>query len=236
MSQAQQYLDRKEAKRADQELQRAERQMQRLTQLVGSDLAQAMRNLWLAFQNYSTSRIQEARKYLKISKTHLDKTANMGNRWERSEAASLSGEIYKLDNKLNSRETGVEMLLKSAWERNKALVERSAEYLASGWTEAETTLKGENNLIEAKLHVAYAETYQVTTHEPEKALGELDKALSYLGKEAKDRLADKASQKKVNDVVIEVTALKANPEKNDFSVQDRYDNIRILLNRLIQEL
>ncbi len=126
--------------------------------------------------------------------------------------------------------------MKAAWEKGEALAERSSAYLAAHISEEETTLKGENNLIEAKLHVAYAETYQVTTAQPVKAARELDKALTDLHKAAGSYLAGSADQKKIHTIVNILQSLKANSQKSDADIQDQYETAKEELNDLIQRM
>lgn len=236
VAQAQYFLARQETGRADKSLREAEKQAQALSAVMGSSLYQANRNLWLAFRNYSASRTKETGAYLDNARIYLEKSAKAGNAGEKEEAGRLSREAAGLEHKVSAGETGSDLLLRAMWEQSKALVERSAEYLAAGWMKAETTLGAENNLIEAKLHVAYAETYQVTTGEPDKAGRELDKAAGYLKKEMNDKLPDKAALRKIAEVEREVQALKANLATNDETVRARYESVKMQLSDLIEEL
>ncbi len=86
------------------------------------------------------------------------------------------------------------------------------------------------------MHVAYAETYQVTTREPDKAVKELDMAAAYMKKAEQDHLADKKSREKMGEVEKALQTLKANPNSSDLVVQESYDSIIIALSTLIQEL
>jgi len=133
-------------------------------------------------------------------------------------------------------EKGVEAALKSTWDKSKAIAERDSEYLAARWEESETTLGAEDDLIEAKLHVSFAETYQITTSEPLKADEELDTASSYLGKAMKNALVDKATQKEIGALKKEVEALRNAPETSGAALEERYDRIEDELRGLLQQI
>lgn len=77
----------------------------------------------------------------------------------KEEANKLSAELSELEKKLAGDGKVAESELKAAWEKSEALAERSKAYLSADLSEAETTLGVENNHIEARLHVTYAETY-----------------------------------------------------------------------------
>jgi hypothetical protein len=236
VTKAQKYLNANDARKADEALQVAEQRAMALYTGVNSPLYQAKKNIWLAFWNYSTARKSDARAYLEQARENLGKAAAGGSATEKEEAAKLLNEVTELEKKLAGEGKVAESALKTAWEKSEALAERSMAYLSAGLSEVETTLKGENNLIEAKLHVAYAETYQVTTEEPDKVVKELDMAESYLKKATQDMLVDKTSRKKISEIQKALLVLKANPNKSDVVVKERYEYIKNELSNLIQEL
>ena len=122
------------------------------------------------------------------------------------------------------------------WERTRALLERSAEYLAADWQQSRTTLRGENNLIEAKLHLLYARTYQLTAGEPAKAVDELATTEAYLVKAQHDRLALGPIKTAVVAMERDVRALKAHPAEKDAAVQERYEQTLNGLRKLIRQM
>jgi YfdX protein len=228
------YLATKNGQKADKALLMAEQVIRIITVGTESPFSQARENVWLAFQNYSTARLPEAKSYMEKAKGHLEKARQVGNARGREEAGKLSAEVTELEKKLDSGVQEVGLALKSVEERSKALAERSVEYLAADWREAEKTYSGERNLIEAKLHVAYAETYQLTAAEPDKAAKELDEAHSYLLQAMKNRATDKPAREKIGEIDRAVLTLKANPGRNELSVQDSYENIKEKLSDRIE--
>lgn len=233
---AQRDLAVKNTKKADESLQIAERRALALYTSLYSPLFQANRNIWLAFRNYSTTTRAETGKNLEQGRINLGKAATRGSAKGKEETGKLSGELAELEKKLAGEGKVAESALKGAWERSRALSERAAAYLSAGISEEETTLKDENDLIEAKLHVSYAESYQVTTGEPDKAVRELDMASSYLQKAARSTLAGPTDRKKMSEIEKSLQGLKANPKDGGAAVQERYESIKDELGTLIQKL
>ncbi len=236
IARAQGYLTQKNGQGADKALQAAERVIGPLTLGVESPLFSARNSFWLAVKNYSAARRAEARTYIEQARTYLENAKKAGSAKEREEASKLSRGMDELEKKVESGSKDAESALRSAWERSEALAERSAEYLVIRLLGTESDLSGENNLIEAKLHVSYAETYQLTAREPDKVAKELAEADSYLKKAQQGGLADKATRKKLGTMESAVLSLKANPEQRDPSVQERYESIKEQLSELIKKL
>ena len=233
---AQGYLAAGNAGKADEALQTAERRMTTLYTGLNSPLFQARGNAWLAFRNYCAAGKGDAGRYLGQVRANLEKSAVGKSTTGKEKALNLSREIAELENKLAGEGTVAESALKAVWEKSVALAERSAAYLSADLSEEETTLRGDYNLIEARMHVAYAETYQVTTTEPDKTIKELDTAYSYLQKALTNPLAGPSDRKKIRGVEKILLSLKASPEKKDFVVQENYDKAREELSGLIQKM
>ncbi|MBT0666496.1 YfdX family protein [Geobacter pelophilus] len=236
VTKAQQYLAAKKTEKADEALKIAERYTMDLFSRENSALYQAKQNIWLAFSNYSTARHAEAKMYLEKARSNLSKVAAEGNAKAREEAEKLLTEVSELEKKLTDEGKVAESAFKAAWEKGKALAERSAAYVSAGLSEAETTLGSESNLIEARLHTAYAETYQVTTQEPDKSARELDTAYSYVQKAAESSLAGPSDRKKIHDIGKLLLNLKASQGKDDSATQERFNTVNEKLNELIQKM
>lgn len=226
VNKAQGYLAAKNASKADEALQVAEQRAMDLYTGVNSPLFQVKQNLWMTFQNYSTATRVDTGKSLSKARNFLDKLAINGTTKEKEEARKLSSELAELEKKITGEGKVAESDLKAAWEKSKALGERSAAYLSAGLSEAETNPGVERSLIEAKLHVNYAETYQVTTSEPDKAINELDTAFSYLEKAASNKLTWASDRKRIHGIRNVLLGLKLNPKENDITVQDRYEAVK----------
>lgn len=225
-------LEKKDAAQADLALNEAERQMQYLYSGTISPLSRARSDLWQAYLNFYTTGQKDTRHYLNLAKADLQNAANAAGIRDREELTMLSREVAGLEDKLNDRGASVELQLKSLWVRSKALAERAAEYVAAGWQEAETTLSDDNALIEAKLHVAFAETYQVTALEPSRAIVELNKAMSYLKKALQDPLAGDTDKETIKELNRDIQSLEMFPDKHDVIIRDLYESIKNRLSDL----
>ena len=231
---AQGYLAAGNGGKADKVLKSAERRVMSLYTGLNSPIFWVKQNAWLALKNYSAAGKSNAvKQYLGQARANLKKaTAGMSTSGKK-EAGELSQEIAGLERKLAGEETVAMSELQAVWEKSRALVERSAAYISSDLAEGETTLRGDYNLIEARLHVAYAETYQVTTLEPEKATKELGMAYSYLQKAAANKFAGPSDRMMIGEAEKILLRLKASPEKNNAVVRDRYFTIKMILDDLI---
>ncbi len=226
VTKAQEYLVENNPKKADEALKVAEKRAMALYFGMNSPIIQSKQNVWLAFRNHLTAKREEALKQLGQARINLGKSSVEGDVKGKDEIAKLSNEISELEKKLRGETKVAESELKSAWEKSEALAERSAAYFSTRFSEAETTLGMENNLIEARLHVSYAETYQLTTFEPDKAVKELEIASAHLQKAAKNILVDSKERKEIRQMNNILIDLKLNPKESDITVKDRYETVK----------
>ncbi len=233
---AQDSLAGKDTRKADLALQQAETTARAISANIESPLYRARQSIWQAGRQYSAGKQGEAGAYLEQGRRYLEKFGTTANAREKEEAGRLAREVAELEKKVGEKAEGVETGLKVAWERSAALAERGADYLVAGWQEMKTTLAASDDLIEAKLHVAYAETYQVTAGEPDKAARELGKATSFLKKAMQSKLAGREDIQKMADVEKELATLRTHPERRDRAVQDRYAAIMVKLRSLLQSI
>jgi hypothetical protein len=230
---AQECLVTNNPKKANEVLKIAEQWATALYFGMNTPMVQARRNIWLAFRNYSPAKRSASVALLNQARRNLDKASITSNQKGKEELKKLSSEVAVLENKLAGEGNAVESEIKSAWEKSEALAERSVAYVSSYYSEAMATLKSEDSLIEARLHVMYAESYQVTTREPDKAVRELDAALSFLQKAEKDSLTDTSERRKMREIGNIILVLKLTPNEQDITVQDRYDAIKEDLRNLV---
>ena len=233
---AQGYLAAGQAGQADKALNLAAQKTMALYSLVSSPLVQAQRNLWLAYANYSTEKKYDVGPFLERATGKLGEAALGGNESVKEETGKLSLEISDLKKKLEGGGTIAEASFGSVWAKCRALVERSAAYLAADVSKDETTLKGDNNLIEAKLHLDYAEIYQVTSSEPDKAVRELDSAAGRIRREAASVLTSVKDKKKLKAMESSIQLLKADVDKRGEAVTERYESLGQELSAMIQRL
>ncbi len=225
-------LDRGDGGKADDALNLAEKNAEAVAAGLTSPLNKAKKSLKAAGDHLAAGNRPETRGYLEQARGYLEKAGREGN----AEAKKLAGEMAGLEKRIESGGKIAETELRSFWERSEALAERSADYLSTDWQKAETTLGGENSLIEARLHLSYAETYQITEKNPSRAAAELGETEVYLKKAMHGKLTDKAAQEKLAKMDKTVLALKAAPGKTGPSVREDYEDIKAELNDLIRRI
>ncbi len=211
--------------KADAALKLAEQKTQAISIIVKSPLHRAKRSFWLAVKRYSAGNTADARMYVEQAKTYLEQASKLGDAKGREEAGQLLKDVAELERKIDAGGKAGGTALLSAWERSKALAEREADYLAAGWSEEETIQPREYLLIEAKLHVACAESYQVTAGEPARAVKELDRAETYLEKASKSGLTGVAVQQKIVTTEKKLAQLKLRPADSGAAIRESYDAI-----------
>ncbi|HTY25091.1 MAG TPA: YfdX family protein [Desulfomonilaceae bacterium] len=233
---AQEYLGSNNNEKADRVLKIAERKTHAISIIAGSPLRAANRSLWLAIKRYSSGEIAEARAYIEQAKASLERAAQMRDAMQSEKKDKLYKDVTELEKKIAKGGKTGETALKTAWGKSQALIEREAEYLAADWAKTEAIQPRENMLIEAKLHVAFAETYQVMAREPANSVKEIALAEAFLDKLLKSNAADNSVKQEIGTVEKELEDIKAKPEKNDSAVSDRYEAIKTELSDLIKRM
>ena len=233
---AQGYLAAGNAGRADQALQAAEKVA--ITLYTGMNappfpLFQARNNIWLALRNYPSAKEADAGPFLEKARINLEKAAAGVRGAGNAEAGKLSKDIAALEKRVSGGGKVAEYELKGAWEKSEALAERDADYLAAGLAKEVAGRHREDNLIEAKLHLAYAESYQVTSAEPANAADELVNVEDYLRKALQSGSLAVDDRRKITELKKEVGQIKLHTGQNDAKVQQSYDAISTELNRMI---
>ena len=94
----------------------------------------------------------------------------------------------------------------------------------------------EDNLIEAKLHLAYAESYQVTSAEPANAADELVWVEEYLAKALQSPSLGVDARRKITELKKKIEQIKLHTEKRDDAVQRSYDAISTELNGMVHRM
>jgi len=206
------YLAKKESKKADEALKAAEDGVQFISVSAYSPLLGAKKSLWQATRQYTAGKLDEAAASLRKSMGYLEEAAKSGDAKIRAEAKKLVKGIAALEDKVEKggEETGSH--IKNLWDKVKALSERSVEGVATGWQKLRAESKAKTDLIDAKLHIAYAKIDQSTTGAIEQAKAEIEAAESYIKKAAqhadhatRTRLAEIDKELKEADVGIAVS-------------------------------
>ncbi|GBE04430.1 hypothetical protein BMS3Abin10_00046 [bacterium BMS3Abin10] len=229
---AQGYLAQNKPDLAEKELRAAEHGVYFIASVVEAPVTQAKKSLWKAMKNYAAGELTATKNELKKAKTSLEKAVKSGDAKTRTAAKELLKEIETAEGRLDKGGEQIEAHIKNMWERTKALSERGVEMVSMGWQKTGSSSAVKTNIIDIKLHVAYAETYQLTAGEPDKARTEIGKALKYIPKSMPG--ADDATKTQLIEVEKELKEMKADTYKKDIAVKIVYEDIKAQLRDLIK--
>ena len=180
---AQTFLLAHKTKEADDELAAAEDGVAYISISMDSPMTHAKRSLWAAMKAYTSGELTAAKAHLQKATSWLDRLGHDGEKTLDTETHQLAAEMHTLLTTIEQGGETVQTSLQTLWKKMTALSEREAERVAAGADNQRayatyTALKV--NLIEAKFHVSYAETYALMTHDQKRALTELEQAQKHL--------------------------------------------------------
>ncbi|BDV41470.1 hypothetical protein GURASL_03930 [Geotalea uraniireducens] len=214
-------------------LQLAIKRVRVISAVVHSPLYLARQSLYRAHQSFLAGKIDEARAYITQAREYLEQASGTTAVWGKERVAVLTGEVRQLEQQLNQHGTATEAVVRSAWEKAKALSERAAAYLDTHWDESETTLTAEDDLLNAKMYLAYAASYQLTMGNAAEAGQELELAATALTRAAKNALIDRATARKIIVMRNQVNTLRTAPPADPAELAARYDRLDAELARQI---
>jgi hypothetical protein len=219
---------------ADRELQSVEDRVHFVAIFPQAPITLTKKSLWRATRDYAAGKYAAAKADLKQADTYLKQAAENADEKTRKEVKELVQDIVTLEGKVGKgkKESGAKIT--NLWERSEALSKREAEHISTGWQEVRHQNRLMRYLIEAKLHLAYAESYQFTTGEIAKAKVEIHDTEAYL-KSAAEQVASKMKSK-INASEKMVNQINADLNSNKKTVRARYEKIKSDLRQLIRDL
>ncbi|WP_353646509.1 YfdX family protein [Mesorhizobium sp. WSM2239] len=188
VTEARQELQRKDILAVDAALKAAEDDVVYLSAVAHEPLAQAHQSLWQAAQKYAAGAFDAAKAELDTAIGDLDQLTQDADEETRRAAQAMLTKARSLRTDIEANVEDVPSRLDELWKRAKAVSERSAEYIAAGLQRAGTKSDLKADLIEAKLHLSYAEIARFTTHDVDQAAEELGLSLNYMD-QAVDRVS-----------------------------------------------
>ncbi len=225
-------------KEADKVLKSAEDSVNDLSLDVPSPLTVARDALDAATDHYMEGDSSEAEGELKRSIRYLDKASRGNDELSAKMAGKLTQDAKALLPKLDKRTSPTEDRLSALLERVHALSERDIENYSTAWD----IIQGQDPIkplvIQAQLHIAYAETDAHILGRNKAAKKQLNHALTFL-KRAHSK-ADGTFKKPLAEVENEVTALEktgAGPsEKGKARTADDYEITKGQLRQMIMQM
>jgi len=223
-----------EPEKADTELKAAEKAVRIVGISIYSPLFNAGRVLHDSWEKSLAGRFGEAKMDLQEARGYLVEEFGQGY-------AAFQGQVQDLlkdtEAVLDRVEQGGEKTashIKGLERKAKALYKRSSEYAIAGLEETDEGSKPKAELIEAKMHIAYADIYHSTMVDEEKAEAEMEQAESYLEKACEQ--VSEQTRTKIETVRANLVYLKKHRQKADNSIHLRYEEMSQELSRIIQNL
>jgi hypothetical protein len=236
VAQAKADLTKGDAKAADAALVAAEDNVVFVSVSFQSPLTQAKAALWRSWQDYNLGEKEYAKTDLDEAVKYLEQAAGSDDPVVRKAAEELVSRVRDLHQLIESGDKGFGAKLESAWHRVKALSERSAEYLSTGWQRMRAEGAGKKDLIEAKLALAYARIDHLHSKDEAAAKVDLAEAKGYLDSAAGKIESD--GKAKVEAVAALVQGLEKGiaSGKNDAGDAEAFHQAEAQLAGLIRQL
>jgi tetratricopeptide (TPR) repeat protein len=219
--------------KADESLVEAEDGLRFLSIDIYAPLARAKRSLWQASRSAAAGDRTAAINYLKEARSSLGMVVTTGDDRVRTESQELLKGVGRAESKMNEDGGTFRVTVKSLWQRSKALYDLTAERVSTGWRQLESRDPLKTKLMDIKLYVAYAETYQLTAGEPDEALSEIDKALEYISRHPMSG-AGEATEAQLSEIEKELKDMKTLVMEKDTAVKILYEDIKSQLEDLMQ--
>jgi hypothetical protein len=224
-------LDQSQPENADRFIEAAENNLRFMAVKVGTPMSQAKQSLWQATLDYTAGRWSVAKADLERAGALLEQAVQSASNESRSEIQNLDRDVHALIKRAARDEQGLGDSIDSLWRRSESLTDRALDYQVAAWERLQSTGTGSEDLIEAKLHVTYAEIGEFTSGDKQSAETELEKATSYL-REAIPQMGRKA-EPELKEIENEMMVAKAAIGKNEPGQWERYATIKDGLSRLI---
>ncbi len=201
-------------------------------------LGNARTSLWQATRDYAAHDYAATKADLKTAAAWLGKATHSTDKVTRTQAARLKADMDKLSASSDSDRNETASALSSLWARSKALSEREAERAAAAWNSTWTKSAAKLSLIDAKLHLAYAETADFIYGTTDDVKKELAQASAYLDQAAKDAATgtNRKLQATIKASKADIAALNANLDDKSSAARAQYQKVISNLRQAIRGL
>jgi uncharacterized protein YoxC len=210
-----------------------------LAMATATPLPQARLSLQQAAKNYADDAYETAKANVHRAIGALQRAAEKGDEKARQDLQYLLEQASQLQSKIDKKEASVSHELSHLVQWVQALSERAMEQLSSAWSELRhRNSPAQSDLIEAKLHLGYAEADQLTAGSLSGAKLQLKEAQRYLDLAAKE--ADAAHQSQIDGIRQKLQQLMAKVDKpvepDTQTLTTQYDDLLRSLRQLIQAM
>ena len=231
---ARKMLAANELHAADRELQSAEDRVHFVATFPQAPITLTKKSLWRATRDYAAGKYAAAKADLKQAETYLKQAVANADEKTSKEVKELVQDIVNLEAEVGNGKRKSGAKITNLWERSEAISKREAEHVSTGWQEVRHQNRLMRYLIEAKLHLAYAESYQFTTGEIAKAKVEIHDTEAYLKSAAEQ--VDSRMKSKINALEKMVDHINTDLNSKKETARARYEKIKSDLRQLIREL
>ncbi len=208
VNRAKSSLDKQDAASADQALAVAEDSVVYVSMSFQSPLTQAKAALYRAWQESELGERAFAKADLNAAVRFLEQAARSDDKLTREQAGDLVSEVRDLHSIIDDDNGAFSSRLETAWHRVKAMSERSAEQISTGWQRFRADDGVKKDLIDAKLQVSLARIDRFKANDAAAAKVELAEARAHLDTALKQASDDK------RDAVKAVSTQVADLEKS----------------------
>lgn len=231
---AQSYLAQDKPHDAQLALLAAERGVRYLSVERSTGLVKAKEHLWKATKAYAEKHYADARTELEQATRGLAQTAEGAYDRAKSEMHALARDAQALTENLAQESSDLSKSIAVLWHRSVALAEREAELVSAGWGKLKTENNAKEELIDAKLQLAYAKAEQFVAQDSARAKIALEKAVQHL--DAATAHMDEVTRKKVDDIKQDVTQLNDQIDSAPGNSNAVYEEVKADLQQLIRDL
>ncbi len=221
------------ATEAEQTLKEAEAGVRFVSLGKSAPLAKARRALWQAMENYSTGHHEAVKADLFQAQDWLEQVKGGSDTKTGHEAQHLWTEINELLDREAHRTPGAESGIAGAWHRTVGLVEREAEKLYHAWRDQQSGNHLYRQLVDAKLHLFYAEHELFNSGDVEGAKQEFQESAGYLREAAATASGEHKSR--IEALEKDVAALGSQARNPDAKMRRRYDKALADLRRMVEK-
>jgi hypothetical protein len=203
---------------------------------AGAPLTSAQDSLWRASRDYALNDMPLTKADLDQAVKALARAAQSGDETTRREVGKLLAQVRDLHVRLAKHDKDFDWRAQYAWRRAKALSDRAADYVSTGWERFRSKDEHKKHFIEAKRYLGYAYADHYVARDDAAARVELAQADGYLG--AASARGDAAIQDDVKQISVDLHALMHgldDPQQTQ-AVASHFETAQSELGKLIRNL
>ncbi len=197
-------------------------------------IQKAKKSYYQAITDYAHGEYAKSKKDLQAGMLWLDKAMHSSNKKLSAQAKALKEKTVALENGLSKDTSNASAKLSALLADIKAYSEKSADSVFSDYNSTKVKMHTKAELLDAKLHLAYAHTKQFLLDDKKGAEDELEKTKDALKEAYKS--ADPKTKKSIQDFENSIDALKKETDKADDTLKVKYQDVKTKMDNTIHNL